>query len=162
MILHSKPGEHYETDPGTADADRGDGSNVPDFQNTTAFTGQDARFAYKRAVSRLWEMCGQKWWDRNGDGWWTPLRPESRSWERPKAGATAMAEKRGHGIPVVESVSETTSPFRTSSEPPPKFSWVHAWGMMSWGKKAGKWGAGVEGLDSGKKSRNGSREPSYQ
>lgn len=37
------------------------------------------------------------------------------------------------------------SPFRTSAEPPPKFGWQHAWGMMKWGRKAGEWGKGVEG-----------------
>ena len=39
------------------------------------------------------------------------------------------------------------SPFRTHPDAPPKFSWTHAWGMMTWGKKAGAWGKGVEGLD---------------
>ncbi|KAH9885211.1 AFG1-like ATPase-domain-containing protein [Xylariomycetidae sp. FL2044] len=29
-----------------------------DFSNTSAFTGEDERFAYKRAASRLWELCG--------------------------------------------------------------------------------------------------------
>ena len=38
------------------------------------------------------------------------------------------------------------SPFRTTSDPPPKFSEVHAWGVTTWGKKAGAWGKGVEGL----------------
>jgi hypothetical protein len=39
------------------------------------------------------------------------------------------------------------SPFRTHPDAPPKFSWTHAWGMMTWGKKAGAWGKGLEGLD---------------
>jgi predicted ATPase len=38
------------------------------------------------------------------------------------------------------------SPFRTTSDPPPKFSEAHAWGVTTWGKKAGAWGKGVEGL----------------
>jgi peroxisome-assembly ATPase len=37
------------------------------------------------------------------------------------------------------------SPFRRSEDPPPKFGWQHAWGMMKWGRKAGEWGQGVEG-----------------
>ena len=43
------------------------------------------------------------------------------------------------------------SPFRRSEEPPPKFSWTHIWGTMKWGKKAGAWGQGVEGLKDRKK-----------
>ncbi|KAG9205362.1 hypothetical protein G6514_008002 [Epicoccum nigrum] len=38
------------------------------------------------------------------------------------------------------------SPFRTTADPPPKFSEAHAWGVTTWGKKAGAWGKGVEGL----------------
>ena len=45
------------------------------------------------------------------------------------------------------------SPFRTASEPPPKFSWTHAWGMMTWGKKAGPWGKGPEGLKDREKDK---------
>lgn len=49
----------------------------PDFTNTSVLTGSDERFAYKRARSRLWEMCGRRWW-RERDGrdpaeWWTPV-----------------------------------------------------------------------------------------
>lgn len=52
-----------------------------DFGNTGAFTGEDERFAYKRAASRLWEMCGAQWHARSGD-WWRPLPVEARHWER--------------------------------------------------------------------------------
>ncbi|KAI0189989.1 AFG1-like ATPase-domain-containing protein [Xylaria flabelliformis] len=51
-----------------------------DFSNTGAFTGEDERFAYKRAVSRLWELCGERWHARQGD-WWQPLPIEARHWE---------------------------------------------------------------------------------
>ncbi|KAJ4378398.1 hypothetical protein N0V86_006101 [Didymella sp. IMI 355093] len=37
------------------------------------------------------------------------------------------------------------SPFRTTSDPPPKFSEAHAWGVTTWGKKAGAWGQGLRG-----------------
>ena len=43
------------------------------------------------------------------------------------------------------------SPYRNWEEPPPKIPWTHAWGMMKWGKKAGAWGQGVEGLKDRKK-----------
>lgn len=52
----------------------------PDFTNTGAFTGEDERFAYKRAASRLWELCGSRWHARTGD-WWCPLPIDARHWE---------------------------------------------------------------------------------
>ncbi|KAG7286330.1 hypothetical protein NEMBOFW57_008639 [Staphylotrichum longicolle] len=51
-----------------------------DFNKTGAFTGEDERFAYKRATSRLWELCSAQWHARTGD-WWQPLPKEARHWE---------------------------------------------------------------------------------
>ncbi|KAI1344712.1 AFG1-like ATPase-domain-containing protein [Xylariaceae sp. FL0016] len=51
-----------------------------DFSNTGAFTGEDERFAYKRAASRLWELCGSQWHAREGE-WWQPLPLQARHWE---------------------------------------------------------------------------------
>ncbi|KAK5628770.1 hypothetical protein RRF57_004485 [Xylaria bambusicola] len=51
-----------------------------DFSNTGAFTGEDERFAYKRAASRLWELCSERWHSRQG-AWWQPLPIEARHWE---------------------------------------------------------------------------------
>jgi protein AFG1 len=42
---------------------------------------------------------------------------------------------------------EGASPFRTVSDAPPKIDWTHVWGTMKWGKGAGAWGKGVEGLE---------------
>ena len=128
----------------------GNSAIILDFQKTGAFTGEDEYFAYKRAVSRLWEMCSTKWWDRNEDGWWTPVRPELRIWEQRREAASLESSPRPSGAPEHDSPT-STSPFRTISEPPPKFSWVHAWGMMRWGKKAGRWGEGVDGVAAAKK-----------
>ncbi|KAL6707956.1 hypothetical protein ACN47E_003630 [Coniothyrium glycines] len=50
------------------------------------------------------------------------------------------------------------SPFRTHPDAPPKFSWTHAWGMMEWGKKAGAWGKGVEGLGERVKEKEKEKE----
>jgi predicted ATPase len=52
-----------------------------DFSKTGAFTGEDERFAYKRATSRLWELCSAQWHAREGDCWWQPLPREARHWE---------------------------------------------------------------------------------
>ncbi|CAD0092206.1 unnamed protein product [Aureobasidium vineae] len=143
--------------------------NSPDFSNVRSFTGEDERFAYRRAQSRLWEMCGRKWWQRTEEGWHKPLPLSIRSWEvgapslTPTAqGSAAFTEgvagdaRMGASRGVDEVNDEVlfrhgASPFRRSEEPPPKFSWTHIWGTMKWGKKAGAWGQGVEGLKDRKK-----------
>ena len=136
----------------------------PDFGKTGIFTGDDERFAYKRARSRLWEMCGRRWWERSEGGWWRPVSRDVRRWEGDVGGervvhrgSSGLANKEGEveisGQEVQREIQEEklfrhgASPFRTSQEPPPKFAWVHAWGMMKWGKKAGAWGKGPEGLE---------------
>lgn len=132
----------------------------PDFTQTRSLTGEDEKFAYKRATSRLWEMCGEKWWrDRPSErveDWWRPVPSQVRFWEKPAQtldnpswardlrtlnGDTLFDKSESHDE---ELFPHGASPFRTSSEPPPKFGWQHAWGMMKWGKKAGQWGKGVE------------------
>jgi predicted ATPase len=62
------------------DSDSGVQKKQVDFGNTSAFTGEDERFAYKRAISRLWELCSAQWHARIGD-WWQPLPVEARHWE---------------------------------------------------------------------------------
>lgn len=149
---------------------------VPDFGQTSAFTGEDERFAYKRAASRLWEMCSAKYWARNEEGWWRPVPLEVRRWERPAAdvagslvtespletNSAAPSEplSAGEGIGESRAVNDANdkllyehnvnplsiSPFRSHSEPPPNISWTHVWGTMKWGKKAGAWGQGIDGL----------------
>ena len=137
----------------------------PDFGKTSAFTGEDERFAYKRAQSRLWEMCGSRWWARNEEGWHRPLPVEVRRWENSVSETAdlllSQVDKRTDDASMGDSnVDETrdesmfrhgASPFRTAEKPPPQFSLAHAWGMLTWGPKAGRWGQGVEGLkDRGK------------
>ncbi|KAF2101047.1 hypothetical protein NA57DRAFT_37394 [Rhizodiscina lignyota] len=151
------------------------GHRGPDFTQTGVFTGEDERFAYKRATSRLWEMCGAKWWARSEEGWWRPVPLEVRRWEKAPGDASSIGQGEaslieqdsvpqpkasGEGMGESRTVDEandkllyehkasplSTSPFRTHSEPPPKISWTHVWGTMKWGKKAGVWGQGVDGL----------------
>lgn len=52
---------------------------APNFSKTSAFTGEDERFAYKRAVSRLREMTGSPRWVNSAR--WLPSDNESRPWE---------------------------------------------------------------------------------
>lgn len=161
---------------GPSDGPPGAGNEIrpiqPDFTRShSIFTGEDERFAYKRARSRLWEMCSSRWWkDREGpvEYWWRPVPVGVRRWEAHALSSSSSsaeeqisgeqkgklllmdarrAERRSGSIRDEEIFKHGASPFRTSTEPPPKFSWTHAWGMMRWGKKAGTWGKGVEGLE---------------
>jgi protein AFG1 len=154
-----------------------DGSKAPDFANIGGLTGEDERFAVKRAESRIWEMCSMRWWDRATSSsaqntpsstpephvsWWRPLPLSSRHWERPSIAqsipdATALPpnvkilskdEQQGQLFP------HGASPFRTHPDAPPKIDWTHVWGTVKWGKKAGPWGKGVEGLEDRKSEKN--------
>jgi hypothetical protein len=99
-------------------------------------TGEDERFAYKRARSQLWEMCGERWWKaREGKS----VEGEKRKW------VGTRVPRMGHVIWGYRRADRGLVPFRTRAELPPKFGWQHAWGMMTWGGKAGDWGKGVEG-----------------
>ena len=128
-------------------------STSPNFSLSGAFVGEDELFAYKRARSRIWEMCSKRWWDRTGDDWWRPLPAKSRFWE--KSNHSKELHKPKSDAKVVEASNgdePTTSPFRVHSKPPPKISWAHIWGTMKWGNRAGAWGQGPEGLQARKKT----------
>ncbi|KAH7011755.1 AFG1-like ATPase-domain-containing protein [Ilyonectria destructans] len=76
---------YYDTESSTSQYDPDQDSDFKlekpvDFGKTSAFTGEDERFAYKRAISRLWELCSSQWHARTGD-WWQPLPAEARHWE---------------------------------------------------------------------------------
>ena len=136
-----------------------------DFGMTSSFTGEDERFAYKRARSRLWEMCGARWHARSEPGWWRPLPLEARRWERSSSlnpnnstRSPMIADvKMGDSIDLdnpaglqgkkLDEKESTDILRREKQESPPKIGWTHSWGMMKWGKKAGPWGQGVDGLD---------------
>lgn len=144
------------------------GRQSPDFGRTGSFTGEDERFAYKRARSRLWEMCGKRWWARDEEGWWRPLAKDVRHWEGggavdlsglrvPTPEVAPHAETEG-GMGRDDIFRHGASPFRTSAEAPPKFGWEHAWGLVRWGKKAGAWGKGVEGLEERDKTEGSGKE----
>lgn len=80
--FHSDPSlpSRFTSSP-SPDRPGSSGGPTVDFSNTSAFTGEDERFAYKRAASRLWELCGAQWHARGGEGWWQPLPREARHWE---------------------------------------------------------------------------------
>ena len=173
----SEPTDQYRNTRGLGDGVPGAGNEIghsPNFQKTSTFTGEDERFAYKRARSRLWEMCGARWWAREEEGWWRPVAKDVRRWERPSNGSQHDIVFKQDSIDKaslsegMENASDDNregvfrhgaSPFRTSQEPPPKISWVHIWGNMKWGKRAGAWGKGPEGLPERKKGTAVNAEP---
>ncbi|KAK4159335.1 lactation elevated protein 1 [Cladorrhinum sp. PSN259] len=66
----ASPNAKYDPDQ---DSDFGKEQDVKiDFNKTGAFTGEDERFAYKRATSRLWELCSAQWHSRTGEPALTP------------------------------------------------------------------------------------------
>ena len=93
------------------------------------------------------------------------LVDESTPVEREKPTRPTQAHPSTPGVPKDNDVFSDeemdrmfrhgASPFRTTADPPPKFSGVHAWGVTTWGKKAGAWGKGVEGLQERRKSGDG-------
>ncbi|KAK5148011.1 hypothetical protein LTR04_000725, partial [Oleoguttula sp. CCFEE 6159] len=166
---------------GPVDPDDSRHRKGPNFAQTGIFTGVDERFAYKRARSRLWEMCGARWWARDEPDWWRPVSKEVRRWEVSQLEAMEEARRDGalelnaessrpssiESMGDARSVDEKTdevlfrhgaSPFRRHMDPPPKFSWTHIWGTVKWGKKAGAWGQGVEGLEQRQKEREKEKE----
>lgn len=66
----------------------GNGNDDPDskhgnpvnFKNLKAFTGEDEKFAYKRAVLRIKEMVGSETW-KNANRW-VPIDESMRPWEK--------------------------------------------------------------------------------
>lgn len=155
------------------------GPGSPDFANIGGLTGEDEKFAVKRAESRIWEMCSRSWWEKASsvpvDEWWRPIPLESRHWEKPSTMSFSSASpsplpsalppntkilsedelERDRQAALQDMFKHGASPFRTHPDAPPKFAWTHAWGMMTWGKKAGAWGKGVEGLDERDKEKEG-------
>ncbi|EAT87729.1 hypothetical protein HBI56_119790 [Parastagonospora nodorum] len=152
-----------------------DGSKAPDFANIGGLTGEDERFAVKRAESRIWEMCSKRWWERGATddasaepdmSWWRPLPVTSRHWERASlAQSTPSATSLPPNVKVLSADEQQgqlfphgASPFRTNPDAPPKIDWTHVWGTVKWGKKAGAWGKGVEGLEERKKDEGDGKD----
>ncbi|OBA23916.1 hypothetical protein METBIDRAFT_76838 [Metschnikowia bicuspidata var. bicuspidata NRRL YB-4993] len=122
------------------------------FGNLKAFTGEDEKFAYKRAVSRIHEMVASDHW-RSSDRW-LPIDQSMRPWER--SNGLHPVTKRGNFDPDVEflvlprdlkDIKETLKvsmprdvsaklsiPFRQFNEKisPEFFNMLHFWGLGEW------------------------------
>lgn len=94
-----------------------------DFTKVSAFTGEDERFAYKRAVSRLKEMTGSARWFQDGE--WMPVEDAARPWETIDTDTSKNVQRMAKG--------GIDSPFRTRSDRPPVFDASHFWSMVEWG-----------------------------
>jgi peroxisome-assembly ATPase len=104
-----------------------------DSTKLTAFTGEDERFAFRRAVSRLFEMPSKRWWETQ-----THIPMKSLPWtNHPSQNTVANA------VSKTPEFRDGASPFRRSKEKPPSFFKGHFWGVMRWGRKAGRWGMGI-------------------
>lgn len=96
-----------------------------DFAKLNAFTGQDEQFAFRRAASRLFEMTSAGWWHRTQH--LPNLDSTGRKWEVTRSDkAASMHEKQSQIV-----FKHGASPFRTHSEPPPKFGFEKFWGMVT-------------------------------
>lgn len=112
--------------------------------------------------------------------WWRPLPLSNRHWETSSSSSSAARPAPDALPPNIKILSREekekdrqreekemqdmfkhgASPFRVHPDAPPKFSWTHAWGMVTWGKKAGAWGKGVEGLEEREKERESEKDKS--
>ncbi|EWC45197.1 hypothetical protein DRE_06085 [Drechslerella stenobrocha 248] len=129
----------------TADQDASSTGNV-DFTATRKYTGEDEKFSFKRAVSRVWEVCGEKWWTgtnlsdhgstSNGVSH-LPMPKALRRWE----GGSDRDELTGNNCHDVSPSLIVSTQLRPEA---PRFMPVHVWGVIdNWGKRAGRWGRGV-------------------
>ncbi|GAA5999954.1 uncharacterized protein JCM10292_003554 [Rhodotorula paludigena] len=145
---------------------------TPSFQNLAIFTGEDERFSFKRAVSRVHEMSSAEYLVTAVH---QPLPAHVRSWETSSAAATAAAAAAlsparhavGEKAPLPSGRDDLLSGVlepsdlrakwpegRPASEKEvdvrqkPVLREEHVWGVREdWGKKAGKWGKGAKAYE---------------
>lgn len=157
------------------DQQRQEGTNTGDSLRTLSiFSGEEERFAYQRAVSRLWEMSHSSW----NETQWKPLvEAELGSWQQSaaqtvdrqkeifdalRASTTAAAASTPrHETAAASDFADEASYNSVSKDErrrssraynrdqgPPVLSDAHIWGVRDdWGPKAGRWGRGVRDLD---------------
>lgn len=144
----------------------------PAFSNLAIFTGQDEQFAYKRALSRIFEITSREFVKTARH---TPIPYEERVWEHPKPtkatvgrsatpirpDPTADQEDRSMLPPrgvKVDPLDPSIDPYQL---PKPTIRSTHVWGMIdNWGRKSGLWGLGVRapGLTDHETRRNEQQE----
>ncbi|BFZ53468.1 hypothetical protein PYCC9005_000492 [Savitreella phatthalungensis] len=130
-ILHGADGRASgagSTDTGVMADERA--TRQQDFGRLSAFTGADEQFAFRRAASRLFEMTSRTWHTRSAHSP-ADVRDASGALLSPIKTTTTTHHTPQHIPP--QQPAQTTSPFRTHPQPPPKFSFVHFWQMVQRG-----------------------------
>lgn len=142
-------------------------SSSPAFRSLAIFSGQDERFAFRRAVSRLHELASPYFWNtarhspipKTWRSWETRFTPSNRTFRQRDliscpSKSTAEDVQRFDLEPEKLKVKfpggspgyvhqKKQKAFNQSSSPP-RISPVHIWGVLeSWGAKAGRWGRGA-------------------
>jgi len=120
-------------------------SQTTNFTDRKAFTGEDEKFAYKRALSRMKEMTGSLNW--RVDGKWTPVDESMRPWERLKSEQLKDLNKEYesmtqnddfNGIDMDNDHNLVTGRIYNSASCngvlAPVFNRMHFWSMGLWGK----------------------------
>ena len=98
-----------------------------DFKNASAFTGEDEKFAYKRAILRIREMV-------NSDSWrcpdrWVPVDKTMRPWERNEVEIPPKVTRDVHVDSKVTKATRST---------PDILGDHHFWAMGPWTYQQGK------------------------
>ncbi|GAA5930259.1 hypothetical protein JCM3775_004343 [Rhodotorula graminis] len=144
---------------------------TPSFQNLSIFTGEDERFSFKRAVSRVHEMSSAEYLVTAEH---SPMPSHVRSWETPFASSSAVADAAAAAAPPRHAVGDKAPlgddrlsgvldpadlrakwPDGTPREGKevdvrrerPVLREEHVWGVREWGKKAGRWGQGAKAYE---------------
>lgn len=156
-------------------------TTAPAFRNLSIFTGQDEQFAYKRALSRIFELTSKEFiqsavhspipaearvWEHNAPLFTStgpvtfspsPSKVESRDSKASDMDEQTMKkeeETQSSPIPRGIKIDPLNPQIDVSELPKPKIASSHIWGMIdNWGKKAGKWGMGVEAKKMERKNR---------
>ncbi|KAM0745812.1 hypothetical protein T439DRAFT_369898 [Meredithblackwellia eburnea MCA 4105] len=82
-------------------------ASTPSFQSLAIFTGEEERFAFRRAVSRVHEMSSEEFLRTAR---WSPLDVSFRTWEQPSKATTSQRQqsaaparhRMGEKIPIEE------------------------------------------------------------
>lgn len=130
-----------------------------DFSNTKAFTGEDEKFAYKRAVSRIKEMVNSEVWRRSQ---WVPIDQLMRPWEQVAGQVLGVKSSFAYNDELMDKYMEENSPrdirAQLSNQLPRDYSQLldipfrlfnsrvaplftslqHFWAMGSWRSDQGK------------------------
>ena len=122
----------------------------PVFRNLAIFTGQDEQFAYKRALSRIFEITSVEFVKTARH---TPIPFEGRVWEHSKpipqqqvqSSPPRQVEETEVLIPRGTKIDPLDPDLNVNQLYKPKIATTHFWGIVdSWGKRAGAWGQGVK------------------